>query len=66
MLPFTPLGCANCLALFKAVLELQVERSTVRPSRELGFTRIHIFMYTFVHIPVHTLRPNLFDFPQRE
>ena len=65
MLPFTPLVCANCHALLKASLKLQVERSTVRPSGELGFTHIHIFMYTFVHIPVQTLRPNLFGFPQR-
>ena len=55
----------NCHALLKASLKLQVERSTVRPSGELGFTHIHIFMYTFVHIPVQTLRPNLFGFPQR-
>ena len=62
MLHLTPLVCANCHALLKASLKLQVGRTTVRPSVELVFTHNTYFMYTFVHIPVQTLRPDPFGF----
>jgi hypothetical protein len=71
----TLVGNTSCLCQLPCIIEtslkLQVEGSTVRPSEELGFTHIHIFMYNShtcrcmyisMHIPVQTLRPNLFHF----
>ena len=55
---------ANYYALFRASLKQQVERSTIRPLSNLCYTHTHC-THTFVHIPVRTLRPNLFGFPQR-